>query len=98
MDTAGAIKTAVACMTPKGLIFFLGAALLALPDTSRGQKPSTWPVHSSVYRMVDGLPEAGCISVTLAPQGKVLVRHLNAASVSQFDGYTVIAIPAPENP
>ncbi len=96
MDTAGAIKTAVACMTPKGLIFFLGAALLALPDTSRGQKPSTWPVHSSVYRMVDGLPEAGCISVTLAPQGKVLVRHLNAASVSQFDGYTVIAIPAPE--
>jgi signal transduction histidine kinase/ligand-binding sensor domain-containing protein len=46
--------------------------------------------------MVDGLPESGCISVTLAPQGKVLVRHLHAASVSQLDGYTVTAIPAPE--
>ena len=83
-------------MTPKGLILLLGAALVALPDTSWGQKPSTWPVNSRVYRTVDGLPEAGCISVTLAPQGKVLVRHLNAASVSQLDGYRVTAIPAPE--
>ena len=38
-DTSGAIKTAVASMTPKGLILLLGAALLALPDTSWGQKP-----------------------------------------------------------
>ena len=35
-------------MTPKGLILLLGAALVALPDTSWGQKPSTWPVNSRV--------------------------------------------------
>jgi signal transduction histidine kinase len=96
MDTPGAIKTAVATMTPKGLILLLGAALVALPDTSWGQKPSTWPVNMRAYRMVDGLPESACISVALAAQGKVLVRHLKAASVSQLDGYTVTVIPAPE--
>ena len=35
-------------MTPKGLILLLGATLLALPDTSWGQRPSTWPVNSRV--------------------------------------------------
>ena len=83
-------------MIPKGLILFLGAALVTLPETSWGQKPPMWPVNLRVYRMVDGLPESSCLSVTLAPQGKVLLRHLNAASVSQFDGYRVNLIPAPQ--
>jgi len=83
-------------MTPKGLMLLLGAALLALPDTSWGQRPPTWPVNSRVYRTADGLPEPACISVTLAPQGNVFARHLKAASISQLDGYTISAIPAPE--
>ena len=77
-------------------MLLLGAALLALPDTSWGQRPPTWPVNSRVYRTADGLPEPACISVTLAPQGNVFARHLKAASISQLDGYTISAIPAPE--
>jgi signal transduction histidine kinase len=83
-------------MTPKGLILLLGATLVALPDSSWGQKPSTWPVNARVYRMVDGLAESACISVSLAPQGKVLARHLKSASISQLDGYTVRTIPGPD--
>ncbi|MCX6927013.1 MAG: hypothetical protein NT154_27975, partial [Verrucomicrobia bacterium] len=87
----------MATITPKGLILLLGAALVAVPNMSWGQKPATWPVKLCVYRMVDGLPESSCISVALAPQGRVLVRHLNAASVSLFDGYAVTTIPAPQS-
>jgi len=93
-DTPGAIKTAVASMTPKGLILFLGATLVALPGSSWGQRPSSWPVNLRVYRMADGLAESACISVSLAPQGRVLARHLKSASISQLDGYAVTTIPA----
>ena len=95
MDTPGAIKTVMASMTPKGWMLLLGAALLALAETSWGQKPSNWPVNWRVYRMADGLPESACISVALAPQGKVLARHLKSGSVSELDGYTVNVIPSP---
>ena len=95
-DTPGAIKTAVASMTRKGLILLLGTTLLGLPGSSWGQKPSSWPVTMRVFRMVDGLAESACISVSLAPQGKVLVRHLKSASISQLNGYTVSNIPAPD--
>ena len=84
-------------MTPKGLILLLGATLVALPESSWGQKPSSWPVNERVYRMADGLAESACISVSLAPQGKVLVRHLKSASISQFDGYQVTTIPAADS-
>ncbi len=46
--------------------------------------------------MADGLAESACISVSLAPQGRVLARHLKSASISQFDGYTVTTIPGPD--
>jgi signal transduction histidine kinase/ligand-binding sensor domain-containing protein len=82
-------------MTPKGLIFLLGAALVALAQTSWGQKPPDWPVNWRVYRMADGLPESACASVGLAPQGKVMARHLKSGFVSELDGYTVSVIPAP---
>ena len=82
-------------MTPKGLIPLLGAALVALAETSWGQKSPDWPVNWRVFRMADGLPESACASVALAPQGKVLVRHPQAGSVSELDGYTVSVIPAP---
>ena len=45
--------------------------------------------------MADGLPESACVSVALAPQGKVLARHLKSGSVSELDGYTVNVIPSP---
>jgi signal transduction histidine kinase len=82
-------------MTPKGLIPLLAAALVALAQTSWGQKPPNWPVNRRVYRMADGLPESACISVALAPQGKVLARHPKSGSVSELDGYTASVIPAP---
>ena len=95
MDTAGAKKTVMASMTPKGLILLLGATLLALAQTSWGQKSPDWPVNWRVFRMADGLPESACISVALAPQGKVLARHPKTGSISELDGYTVSVIPAP---
>jgi signal transduction histidine kinase len=94
-DTPGAIKTAVASMTPKGLILFLGATLVALPGSSWGQKPSSWPVNVRVFRMADGLAESACFSVSLAPQGRILARHIKSSSISQLDGYTITNIPGP---
>ena len=82
-------------MTPKGLILLLGATLLALAETSWGQKSQDWPVNWRVFRVADGLPESACISVALAPQGKVLARHPKSGFVSELDGYTVNVIPAP---
>jgi signal transduction histidine kinase len=82
-------------MTPKGLILFLGATLVALPGSSWGQKPSSWPVNVRVFRMADGLAESACISVSVAPQGRILGRHLKSPSISRLDGYTVTTLPAP---
>ncbi len=96
MNTPGAITTTVALMTRNGLILVLGTALVALPGTSRGQPPLARPANSRVYRTMDGLPESPCISVTLAPQARVLARHLKSASISRLDGYAVTVIPAPD--
>jgi signal transduction histidine kinase len=82
-------------MTPKGWMLLLGAAFIALAETSWGQKPSEWPVNLRAYRMADGLPESACSAVALTPQGKVLARHLKSGSVSELDGYTVSVIPSP---
>jgi signal transduction histidine kinase len=70
----------------------LGAAFLAPPEASWGQKASNW----RTYKMADGLPESTCISVTLAPNGNVLVRHLNQNSISVLDGYRIKTLPAPD--
>ncbi len=72
-------------MTPKGLLLFLGAVFVALAERSWGQKAPNW----RVYKTADGMPESACISVAIGPQGKVLARHLNPASVSEVDGYAV---------
>jgi signal transduction histidine kinase len=79
-------------MMPKALVFFLGAAMLVRVETGWSQRASNW----RTYRMADGLPESGCVAVTIAPQGKILVKHLSSASVSELDGYNVNVIPAPE--
>ena len=82
-------------MTPKGLFLLFGAVLVVLPERIWGQRFSTWPVNSRVYRAVDGLPESACICVTLSPQARVVVRHLKSASISRLDGYTITVIPSP---
>jgi len=79
-------------MTPKGMQLLLGATLVMLPQAGWAQKASNW----RVYKLADGLPESTCTSVTIAPHGKVLVRHLNVSSVSELDGYTVSVLPAPD--
>ena len=82
-------------MTPKGWMLLLGAALLAPAERSWGQKPPIWPVNWRAYRLADGLPESACVSVALAPQGKVLARHLASGTVSELDGYTISVLPSP---
>jgi len=92
----GLLVCFIPMMTVLPVLLLFGAALLALPGTSWCQAPSTWPVNSRVFRTVEGLPEPACISVTLAPQGRLFARHLKAASISEFDGYRISGIPAPE--
>src|SRR5258707_14405632 len=69
--------------------WILLAAVLALAETSRGQRTANW----RVYKAADGLPESSCSSVTISPHGKVWVKHFTADLVSGLDGYTVRTIP-----
>src|SRR5215472_18418117 len=70
----------------------LGAAVISCTQNCFGQRSSNW----RVYKLADGLPESACISVTLSPQGKVLVRHLDFPSLTELDGYSAFSIPAPD--
>jgi signal transduction histidine kinase/ligand-binding sensor domain-containing protein len=45
--------------------------------------------------MADGLPESSCVAVTIAPNGKVVVRHVATTALSELDGYNVGVQPAP---
>jgi signal transduction histidine kinase len=85
----------MAAMTPKGLILLVGAALVALAETALGQKPPNWPVRWRVCRMTEVSPEAGCVSVQLAPQGRVLARHFGSGAITEFDGYGLTRFPSP---
>src|SRR3990172_3799039 len=78
-------------MTLKGRMLSCGTALLALTQSGWSQSASPW----RVFKAVDGLPEAACVSVTVSPQGTVLARHLKAASVTKLDGYDFSVLPAP---
>ncbi len=70
---------------------FLGLAIVALPETSWGQRASNW----RAYRMADGMPESACVAVSVAPNGKVVARHFGAASFSELDGYNITVQPSP---
>ncbi|PYJ01296.1 MAG: hypothetical protein DME25_18400 [Verrucomicrobia bacterium] len=81
-------------MTARRLVLLCGSALLALAQPAWGQPrmPSgSW----RAYKLADGLPESACIEVTIAPQGKVLARHLATESVSELDGYGINVMPSP---
>jgi signal transduction histidine kinase/ligand-binding sensor domain-containing protein len=73
------------------LSLFIGAAVLAWVQTCPGQRSVNWRVH----KIADGLPDSGCVSVTIGANGKVLAQHLRVASVSELDGYSVSVLPAP---
>jgi signal transduction histidine kinase/ligand-binding sensor domain-containing protein len=77
-------------MTIKCLGFLAIAVALTTVQTSWAQKSSAW----RVYRVSDGLPEAGCRSVTVGPNGKVLVQHIRQPLATRLDGYSVSTIPS----
>src|SRR4051812_19838627 len=66
------------------ILFFVESAAIA-------QRASNW----RAFRVADGLPESACMSVTISSPGRVVVRHLDKAFVSQLDGYTITTEPAP---
>jgi signal transduction histidine kinase len=79
-------------MTGNGWIIFLGVAFVTLTETTTlAQRSVSW----RVYRMIDGLPESACSSLSISAQGKVLAKHINLPSASELDGYTVSIVPAP---
>src|SRR6266446_6659727 len=84
----------VSKLMSKGWLALLAAALITLGLPVQAQKASNW----RVYRLADGLPESACVSVTIAPQGKVLTRHLNLPLISELDGYSLNVIPAATEP
>jgi len=76
----------------KGLRYLLGAALLALAGPCWGQnEASNW----RKYKIIDGLPDAVCTSVTVSPHGQVLVTHPNLPGITRLTGYNIELIPAP---
>src|SRR2546426_7376450 len=79
-------------MKRDGWMAFLGAAFIALAETTVGQRAANW----RVYKVTDGLPESACISASVSPQGKILAKHLTLSSVTELDGYSITVLPAPE--
>ena len=78
-------------MTPKGLLLFVGGAFLALAEPGWAQKSPHW----RVFKLADNLAEPACTAVTVAPNGKILAKHLNVPSISELDGYNVNLMPSP---
>jgi signal transduction histidine kinase/ligand-binding sensor domain-containing protein len=73
-------------------IIFSGTALLALAQTGRGQSASYW----RVYKVDDGMHQSACVSVSVAPNGTVVVLHRNRSFATELDGYSVKSISMPE--
>lgn len=78
-------------MTLSSRLLSCGTALAALTQLLWGQPASPW----RVFRGMDGLPEAPCVSVTVGPQGTVLTRHFSKPFVTKLDGYGLAILPAP---
>jgi signal transduction histidine kinase len=73
-------------------IFLLGTAFLVLARTGRGQDASDW----RIFRDYNGLHQSACVSVSVMPGGKVLVRHPDGAFITEMDGFYVKTISLPE--
>ena len=79
-------------ITRKGFSSILAAAFVTLALVARGQRYSDW----RVYHASDGLAESACVSVSVGPNGKVFVKHVDLDAVSELDGYSVLSFPSPE--
>jgi signal transduction histidine kinase len=80
-------------MTPPRLFPFVVAVFVALAATSLGQGEKG--LNLRAFKLADGLAESACMSVTVEPQGQVLVRHAGMVGVSELDGYTINILPSP---
>jgi signal transduction histidine kinase len=67
--------------------------VLGLTASAPGQSPRD--LNLRIFKLADGLAESACMSVTVTPQGQVLVRHTGSAGVSEFGGYTITVLPSP---
>ena len=54
------------------------------------------PFYWRVYKADEGMHQAACVSVSVAPNGKVVALHRNRSFVTELDGYSVKSIPLPE--
>ncbi len=72
--------------------FALIAAFLVLAHGTFAQPASSW----RAFKNSDGLAESPCQTVSVSPQGHVLVTHPHSNSVSVLDGYSVRKISLPE--
>src|SRR5215472_1225839 len=79
-------------MTRKARFHLIAAAFLALTPNVWCQRYSDW----RVYRASDGMAESACVSVSVGIDGKVLVKHLDADSISELDGYSIRSFQSPE--
>ena len=73
-------------------VFLAGTILLAAAQAGRGQNAGYW----RVYKADEGMHQSACISVTVAPNGKVVALHRNRSFVTELDGYSVTSISLPE--
>ena len=80
-------------ITHKRLFPLVGAffMLLAATSSALGQKG----LNLRIFKLADGLAESACMSVTVTPQGQVLVRHGGLAGVSELGGYSISILPSP---
>ncbi|HLP75285.1 MAG TPA: histidine kinase dimerization/phospho-acceptor domain-containing protein, partial [Candidatus Paceibacterota bacterium] len=76
-------------MTAK-LRFSAWVLLCAVASGVFAQSPSAW----RSYTMTGGLAQNGCASISLSPQGQILVRHFNS-TISQLDGYSTAVLSSP---
>lgn len=61
-----------------------------------GQSPSWW----RTFKVIDGMAEAACVSVTTTVRGDVVVRHRRTNAVTRLDGYEarILEVPARAGP
>ncbi|MCX6890691.1 MAG: ATP-binding protein [Verrucomicrobia bacterium] len=80
-------------MTRKLLLPLGCAACLLFTGAASGQ--GLKGLNLRIFKLADGLAESACLSVTITPQGKVLVRHPAVTGISEFGGYAINVIPGP---
>jgi signal transduction histidine kinase/streptogramin lyase len=80
-------------MSLRGWCTLVWALLVLAADRAAAQRATSW----RAFKLADGLPESACISVALAPQGRVLVKHLTRPAITQLDGYETKVVPLTQN-